>query len=55
MTNKPEGKTVVVLGGSIGGLGVAHRLLKYTLPSHQDLKVILVSQVREPYDPKIRS
>ncbi|KAJ6790309.1 hypothetical protein PWT90_11069 [Aphanocladium album] len=37
------GKTVVVLGGSIGGLGVAHRLLKYTLPSEPNLKVILVS------------
>ncbi|EGX92701.1 apoptosis-inducing factor, putative [Cordyceps militaris CM01] len=38
------GKTVVVLGGSIGGLGVAHRLLKKTLPKHPDLKVILVSK-----------
>ncbi|TQV96135.1 apoptosis-inducing factor [Cordyceps javanica] len=38
------GKTVVILGGSIGGLGVAHRLLKHTLPKHQDLKVILVSK-----------
>ncbi|OAA81136.1 Pyridine nucleotide-disulfide oxidoreductase, FAD/NAD(P)-binding domain protein [Akanthomyces lecanii RCEF 1005] len=38
------GKTIVVLGGSIGGLGVAHRLLKHTLPNQPDLKVILVSQ-----------
>lgn len=46
---------MVVLGGSIGGLGVAHRLLKYTLPSHKGLKVILVSQVREPYGAKKRN
>lgn len=39
-------KTVLVLGGSIGGLGVAHRLLKHTLSNEPDLKVILVSQVR---------
>ncbi|KAM3502235.1 hypothetical protein MY11210_009124 [Beauveria gryllotalpidicola] len=38
------GKTVVILGGSIGGLGVAHRLLKHTLPDHPDLQVILVSK-----------
>ncbi|KAK8145989.1 hypothetical protein G3M48_003747 [Beauveria asiatica] len=38
------GKTVVILGGSIGGLGVAHRLLKHTLPNHPDLQVILVSK-----------
>lgn len=40
------GKTVVVLGGAVGGLGVAHRLLKHTLPQHKDLKVILVSKVQ---------
>ncbi|OAA68902.1 Pyridine nucleotide-disulfide oxidoreductase, FAD/NAD(P)-binding domain protein [Cordyceps fumosorosea ARSEF 2679] len=38
------GKTVVIVGGSIGGLGVAHRLLKHTLPRHEDLKVIIISQ-----------
>ncbi|KAI5463428.1 hypothetical protein BGZ63DRAFT_422782 [Mariannaea sp. PMI_226] len=38
------GKTVVILGGSLGGLAVTHRLLKYTQPDHQDLKVILVSK-----------
>ena len=38
-------KTVVILGGSYAGLGVAHRLLKNTLPNHKDLKVILVSKV----------
>ncbi|KFG88235.1 putative apoptosis-inducing factor [Metarhizium anisopliae] len=31
-------KTVVVLGGSLGGLAVTHRLLKYTLPHEPDLK-----------------
>ncbi|POR36299.1 Pyridine nucleotide-disulfide oxidoreductase, FAD/NAD(P)-binding domain protein, partial [Tolypocladium paradoxum] len=31
-------KTVVVLGGSLGGLAVAHRLLKYTLPHEPDLR-----------------
>ncbi|KAH6996331.1 hypothetical protein BKA56DRAFT_153041 [Ilyonectria sp. MPI-CAGE-AT-0026] len=38
------GKTVVVLGGSLGGLAVTHRLLKYTQPHEEDLKVILVSK-----------
>ncbi|KEY71410.1 hypothetical protein S7711_05672 [Stachybotrys chartarum IBT 7711] len=38
------GKTVVVLGGSYAGLGVAHRLLKYTLPRVKDLKVVLISK-----------
>lgn len=38
-------KTVVVLGGSLGGLAVTHRLLKYTQPNEEDLKVILVSKV----------
>lgn len=39
-------KTVVVLGGSLGGLAVVHRLLKYTRPREADLRVILVSKVR---------
>lgn len=39
------GKTVVILGGALGGLAVTHRLLKYTLPHQPDLKVILVSKV----------
>lgn len=38
-------KTVLVLGGSIAGLAVTHRLLKHTLPIEPDLKVILVSKV----------
>jgi NADH dehydrogenase FAD-containing subunit len=38
-------KTVVVLGGSLGGMAVTHQLLKYTRPREQDLKVILVSKV----------
>ncbi|OAA47655.1 Pyridine nucleotide-disulfide oxidoreductase, FAD/NAD(P)-binding domain protein [Metarhizium rileyi] len=37
-------KSVVVLGGSLGGLAVAHRLLKYTLPREPHLKVILISK-----------
>ncbi|KAF5972078.1 apoptosis-inducing factor 2 [Fusarium coicis] len=37
-------KTVVVLGGSLGGMAVTHQLLKYTRPREQDLKVILVSK-----------
>lgn len=43
------GKTVLILGGSMAGLGVAHRLLKYTLPNEKDLKVIMVSKVRRCY------
>lgn len=39
-------KTVVVLGGSLGGLAVAHRLLKHMLPREPDLRVVLVSKVR---------
>ena len=35
-------KTVVVLGGSLGGLHVAHALLK---KGDKDLKVILVTKV----------
>lgn len=35
-------KTVVILGGSLGGLHVAHALLK---KRDEDLKVILVSKV----------
>lgn len=30
----------------MAGMGVAHRLLKYTLPHEKDLKVIVVSKVR---------
>jgi NADH dehydrogenase FAD-containing subunit len=41
-------KTVVVLGGSLGGMAVTHRLLKYTRPHEEDLKVILVSKVKKP-------
>lgn len=41
------GKTVLILGGSMAGLGVAHRLLKYTLPNEKDLKVIMVSKVKK--------
>ncbi|KAM4056931.1 pyridine nucleotide-disulfide oxidoreductase [Hirsutella rhossiliensis] len=37
-------KTVVILGGSLGGLAVAHRLLKHTRPREDDLRVILVSK-----------
>ncbi|KAF5007451.1 hypothetical protein FDECE_6213 [Fusarium decemcellulare] len=37
-------KTIVVLGGSLGGMAVTHRLLKYTRPHEEDLKVILVSK-----------
>ncbi|KFH40466.1 Apoptosis-inducing factor-like protein [Hapsidospora chrysogenum ATCC 11550] len=39
----PE-KTVLVLGGSLAGLQITHRLLKHTLPHEPDLKVILVSR-----------
>ncbi|KAI0388016.1 FAD/NAD(P)-binding domain-containing protein [Hypomontagnella monticulosa] len=37
-------QTIVVLGGAYAGVGVAHRLLKYTKPQVKDLKVILVSK-----------
>lgn len=37
-------KTVVILGGAIGGLHVAHALLKKRI---KELKVILVSKVRK--------
>ncbi|CAF3456136.1 hypothetical protein SNK03_009622 [Fusarium graminearum] len=37
-------KTVVVLGGSLGGMAVTHQLLKYTRLRQEDLKVILVSK-----------
>lgn len=40
-------KTVVVLGAAYGGLAVAHRLLKYTRQTEEDLRVILVSKVRQ--------
>ncbi|VUC21081.1 unnamed protein product [Clonostachys rosea] len=35
--------TVVILGAGFSGIGIAHKLLKYTLPKVNDLKVILVS------------
>ncbi|CEJ84846.1 hypothetical protein VHEMI03594 [[Torrubiella] hemipterigena] len=37
-------KTVVVIGGSLAGLSITHQLLKYSLPRHKDLKVILISR-----------
>lgn len=40
--------TVVILGGSLGGLAVTHRLLKYTLPHEPNLKVILITKVTLP-------
>ena len=36
-------KTVVILGASLGGVPVAHHLLKHTAPLVEDLKVILVA------------
>ncbi|OHE91844.1 hypothetical protein CORC01_12852 [Colletotrichum orchidophilum] len=36
-------KQVVILGAGYAGIGVAHKLLKYTQPKVKDLKVILVS------------
>lgn len=33
----------------MAGLGVAHRLLKYTVPNEKDLKVIIVSKVKLPF------
>ncbi|CAG9951134.1 unnamed protein product [Clonostachys rosea f. rosea IK726] len=38
--------TVVILGAGYSGIGIAHKLLKYTLPKVTDLKVILVSLSR---------
>jgi NADH dehydrogenase FAD-containing subunit len=40
-------KTIVVLGASYAGLAVAHRLLKHTRQQEKDLKVVLVSKVRQ--------
>ncbi len=40
-------KTIVVLGASYAGLAVAHRLLKHTRQREKDIKVVLVSKVRE--------
>lgn len=37
-------KTVLILGGSLGGLAVAHQLLKKTRPYVKHLRVILVSK-----------
>ncbi|WYZ46358.1 hypothetical protein EsH8_IX_000583 [Colletotrichum jinshuiense] len=42
-------KTVVVLGAAYGGLAVAHRLLKYTRQTEEDLRVILVSKTTHFY------
>lgn len=43
-TSKMKPRTVVILGAGFGGLPLAHKLLKYTLPKIQEgLKVILVS------------
>ena len=42
-------QTIVVLGGAYAGVGVAHRLLKYTKPQVKDLKVVLVPKVRKIY------
>ncbi|TEA12241.1 Oxidoreductase ptaL [Colletotrichum sidae] len=36
-------KNVVILGAGYAGLGIAHKLLKYTQPKVKDLKVTLVS------------
>jgi apoptosis-inducing factor 2 len=36
-------KTILILGGSYAGLTTAHSLLKSILPSHKDLRVILVN------------
>ncbi|KAK1988969.1 hypothetical protein LZ30DRAFT_388522 [Colletotrichum cereale] len=42
-------KTVVILGAAYGGLGVAHRLLKYTRQTEEDIRVILVSRTTHFY------
>ncbi|CCF42841.1 hypothetical protein CH063_00447 [Colletotrichum higginsianum] len=42
-------KTVVILGAAYGGLATAHRLLKYTRQTEQDLRVILVSKTTHFY------
>lgn len=42
-------RTILILGSSMAGLGVAHRLLKYTVPNEKDLKVIIVSKVKLPF------
>ncbi|OLN97395.1 Apoptosis-inducing factor 2-like protein 1 [Colletotrichum chlorophyti] len=42
-------KTVVILGAAYSGLAVAHRLLKYTRQTEQDLRVILVSKTTHFY------
>jgi len=44
-------KTVLILGGSLAGLHIAHALLK---KNDKDVKVILVSQVRTPLNKQIR-
>ena len=40
-------QTVLILGGSYAGVQVAHRLLKYTRRTVKDIKVVIVSKVRE--------
>ncbi|KAK2007759.1 FAD/NAD(P)-binding domain-containing protein [Colletotrichum eremochloae] len=42
-------KTVVILGAAYGGLCVAHRLLKYTRQTEEDIRVILVSKTTHFY------
>lgn len=45
-------KTVVILGGSYGGLHIAHYLLKQKNP---DVKVIIVSKVLRAQLPSVYS
>ncbi|KPM36638.1 hypothetical protein AK830_g9934 [Neonectria ditissima] len=42
-------ETVVILGAGYAGIGVAHKLLKYTKPKVNELKVILVSSTTHHY------
>ncbi|QSZ33490.1 hypothetical protein DSL72_005058 [Monilinia vaccinii-corymbosi] len=42
-------KTILILGASYVGLTIAHKLLKTTLPSVPDLKIILVSPTTHLY------
>ncbi|KAI0142723.1 hypothetical protein GGR57DRAFT_383018 [Xylariaceae sp. FL1272] len=44
--SEPQTKRIIILGGSYGGLSVAHSLLKHTLPSlpsPESYKIVLVS------------
>ncbi|GAD91909.1 hypothetical protein SS1G_09719 [Paecilomyces variotii No. 5] len=36
-------RTIVILGASISGLAIAHKLLKHTYPQAKDIKVVLVN------------